>query len=165
MPTQSVYHGHLVLASTFLLNFCAIGAFNSAGMYLGPLSSTFPSSSRGTLALYCTLQIVTGLASSLGGGVAQDVLEGTGLGLRSLFFGGGFLMMSGFLVSSACGTLFGVLIGSALMGVGLGLGGFMAGGICVLWFESARGTMLLLAMSGQVSVLTIHTAQNGIFER
>eukprot|EP00986_Skeletonema_menzelii_P007545 scaffold2971_cov152-Skeletonema_menzelii.AAC.5 len=35
------------------------------------------------------------------------------------------------------------------MGVGLGLGGFMAGGICVLWFEAARGTMLLLAMSGQ----------------
>ena len=26
----------------------------------------------------------------------------------------------------------------------------MAGGICVLWFEAARGTMLLLAMSGQV---------------
>ena len=38
-----VYHGYYVLISTFLLNFCAIGVFNSAGLYLEPLSITFPS--------------------------------------------------------------------------------------------------------------------------
>ena len=58
--TAKVYHGYLVLVSTFILNFCAIGIFNSAGLYLGPLATTFPTSGSGTLALYCTLQIVTG---------------------------------------------------------------------------------------------------------
>ena len=144
-----MYHGYYVLLSTFALNFCAIGIFNSAGLYLGPLSTTFPSAGDGSLALYCTVQIVTGLSSSAVGGIAQDVLEKRGIGLQWLFFIGGVFMMVGFFISSIAFTLFGVLVGSFFMGVGLGLGGFMAGGICVLWFEAARGTMLLLAMSGQ----------------
>jgi len=145
----SPYHGYLVLLSTFILNFCAIGAFNSSGIYLGPLATTFPSSSSGALALFCTIQIVAGLVSSLVGGIAQDLLEKRGVGLQWLFLGGGFFMMGGFFLSSVGATLFGVLGGSLLMGIGLGLGGFMAGGICVLWFEATRGTMLLLAISGQ----------------
>jgi hypothetical protein len=100
--------------------------------------------------LYCTIKIVAGLTSSLVGGIAQDVLEKKNVGLQWLFFGGGVFMICGFCLSSVCETLLGVLIGSLFMGIGLGFGGFMAGGICVLWFEAARGTMLLLAMSGQV---------------
>jgi len=149
MKSLSIYHGYYVLLSTFALNFCAIGIFNSAGLYLGPLSSTFPSAGEGTLALYCTVQIVTGLSSSAVGGIAQDILEKQGIGLQWLFFTGGVFMMVGFFVSSIAYTLFGVLVGSLLMGIGMGFGGFMAGGICVMWFEAARGTMLLLAMSGQ----------------
>ena len=147
--TSSAYHGYLVLLSTFLLNFVAIGSFNSAGLYLGPLAITFPAAGSSKLALYCTFQIVAGLSSSLVGGIAQDVLEKRQIGLRWLFFGGGFFMMMGFFWSSFASSLVGVLLGSILMGIGLGLGGFMAGGICVLWFEAARGMMLLLAMSGQ----------------
>ena len=50
---REVYHGHLVLISTFLLNFCAVGAFNTAGLYLGPLSASFQAASTGELALFC----------------------------------------------------------------------------------------------------------------
>jgi hypothetical protein len=100
--------------------------------------------------LYCTIKIVAGLTSSLVGGIAQDVLEKKNVGLQWLFFGGGVFMICGFCLSSVCETLLGVLIGSLFMGIGLGFGGFMAGGICVLWFEAVRGTMLLLAMLDQV---------------
>lgn len=143
---MAIYQGYLVLISTFLLNFVAIGTFNSAGLYLGPLSSSFPQYGDGVLALYCTIQIVAGLLSSLAGGIAQDHFEG---GVQWIFFAGGCFMALGFVWSSISTTLLGVMAGSLLMGVGLGLGGFMAGGICVLWFEKARGKMLLLAMSGQ----------------
>ena len=88
--------------------------------------------------------------------MAQDVLEKRlGIGVQWLFFGGGLFMMGGFWLSSISYTLFGVLFGAVLMGLGLGFGGFMAGGICVLWFEQARGTMLMLAMSGQVSIISV----------
>jgi len=117
-----VYHGYYVLISTFLLNFCAIGIFNSAGLYLEPLSITFPSAGSGTLALYCTIQIVTGLSSSLVGGIAQDVLDKGDIKLLWLFFVGGIFMMVGFFVSSIAYTFIGVLVGSFLMGIGLGLG-------------------------------------------
>lgn len=147
--SRTLYHGYLVLLSTFLLNFVAVGVFNSAGLYLGPLAATFPASGTSKLALYCTFQVVAGLASSFAGGIAQDALEKRGIGLQWLFFGGGVFMALGFYYSSIASALVGVLIGSLLMGIGIGFGGFMAGGVCVLWFEAARGMMLLLAMSGQ----------------
>lgn len=144
-----LYHGHFVLISTFILNFVALGAFNASGMYLDELKKTFPSSGNHLLPLFCTLQIVAGLASSLIGGIAQDILEKRGIGLQWLFFGGGAFMGLGFLFSSLCSTLSGVFFGSILFGIGLGFGGFLSGGVCVLWFEKYRGTMLLIAISGQ----------------
>ena len=118
-----VYHGYYVLISTFLLNFCAIGVFNSAGLYLEPLSTTFPSAGSGTyISIIFTIQIVTGLSSSLIGGILQDVLDKREIKLLWLFFVGGIFMMLGFFVSSIAYTLIGVLVGSFLMGIGLGLG-------------------------------------------
>ena len=146
---RGVYHGHLILLSTFLLNFCAVGSFGAAGLYLGPLSASFPDAPAGCLALYCTVQIVVGMLASFWGGVAQDVLDRRGLRLGWLFAGGGLLMLAGSFLAAASHTVGGVLVGSALLGVGLGLGGFAAGGVCVLWYERSRGAMLLLAMSGQ----------------
>lgn len=146
---MKIFHGHLVLASTFVYNFVAIGAFNCAGLYIGPLSESFPTTSIGTLALYCTIQIVAGLLSSLVGGIAQDWLEKRGIGVRWLFFIGGVFMALGFVWSSLASSMIGVLLGALFLGIGIGFGGFMAGGICILWFEAARGVMLLLAMSGQ----------------
>ena len=72
---MSIYTGYWVLLSTFTLKFVAIGAFNTSGLYLGPLAESFPYASKGTLALHCTIQIVAGLASSFAGGIAQDYLE------------------------------------------------------------------------------------------
>lgn len=141
------FQGYLVLLSTFTLNFVALGIFNSSGLYLGPLSTTFPNSDHGILAFYCTTQIVFALASSFVGGIAQDGMDQRGISL--IFFGGGASMALGLILSSISSTLGGVLASSILVGVGIGLGGFMAGGICVLWFEKKRGAMLLLAMSGQ----------------
>jgi len=148
-PPPLLFHGYLVLISTFALKFVAIGAFNSSGLYLGPLSHTFPDCNGGFLALYCTVQIVTGLASSFFGGIAQEAMDSRGIGLQWLFFFGGLFMALGLFVSSMSTTITVLLSGALLSGIGLGLCGFLAGGICVLWFESARGTMLLLAMSGE----------------
>lgn len=144
-----IFHGHLILASTFVFNFVAIGVFNTAGLYIAPLSESFPDYSTGMFALYCTLQIVAGITSSLVGGICQDWLETKGVGVNWLFFSGGVFMGLGFLVSSVCATMYGVLVGAIFMGIGIGFGGFMSGGICVLWFEAARGMNLLFAMSGQ----------------
>ena len=146
---MSIYTGYWVLLSTFTLKFVAIGAFNTSGLYLGPLAESFPSASKGTLALYCTIQIVAGLASSFAGGIAQDYLEKRELSLQWQFAGGGAFMTLGFLWTTLSYNLYNVMIGALLMGVGLGLGGFMASGICVLWFEKKRGTMLLLAMAAE----------------
>ena len=96
-----------------------------------------------------TVQIVAGILSSFLGGIAQDALDHRGVRLGWLFAGGGFLMLAGFTAAAASGTVGGVLAGSALLGAGLGFGGFVAGGVCVLWYERSRGTMLLLALSGQ----------------
>lgn len=148
-PTTAVFHGYLVLISTFVLKFIAIGTFNSSGLYLGVLSHTFSECNRGVLAFYCTIQIVVGLASSFVGGVAQEALETQGIGLQWLFFFGGLFMALGLFVSSVSTTITILLSGAFITGIGLGLCGFLAGGICVLWFESVRGTMLLLAMSGE----------------
>ncbi|KAL7427689.1 hypothetical protein ACHAXM_000960 [Skeletonema potamos] len=146
---KHVFPGNLVLISTFFLKFIAIGTFNSSGLYLGVLSRTFSDCNRGFLAFYCTVQIVIGLASSFVGGVAQEALERKGIGLQWLFFFGGIFMALGLFVSSMSTTIAILISGASLTGIGLGLCGFLAGGICVLWFESARGTMLLLAMSGE----------------
>jgi len=146
---MAIYSGYLVLLSTFTLKFVAIGSFNTSGLYLGPLAASFPDVGQGTLALYCTIQIVAGLASSFAGGIAQDYLEKRDLSLQWQFFGGGIFMTLGFLWSSLSYNLWNVMIGALLLGIGLGLGGFMASGICVLWFEKRRGTMLLLAMAGE----------------
>ncbi|KAL7482707.1 hypothetical protein ACHAW6_008370 [Cyclotella cf. meneghiniana] len=145
----TLYHGHLVLLSTFILNFVGIGTFLSAGIYMAPLSETFPQVGSGTLALYCSVQILTGLVSSSVGGIAEDLLESKGLGVQWLFFGGGVFMALGLFWSSVSQRFSGVLVGSVVTGIGLGFGGLMAGGIAVLWFEALRGQMLLLAMSGQ----------------
>lgn len=146
---MAIYSGYLVLLSTFTLKFVAIGSFNTSGLYLGPLSESFADSNQGTLALYCTIQIVAGLASSFAGGLCQDYLEKRDLSLQWQFFGGGVFMLLGFFWSSLSCNLCNVMIGALLLGIGLGLGGFMASGIAVLWFEKSRGTMLLLAMTGE----------------
>ena len=148
-PTRLLFHGYLVLVSTFALKFVAIGVFNSSGLYLGPLGHTFSDYNSGFLALYCTIQIVTGLASSFVGGIAQEAMDSRGIGLQWLFFFGGLFMALGLFVSSMSTTITILLSGALITGIGLGFCGFLAGGICVLWFESARGTMLLLAMSGE----------------
>ena len=98
---------------------------------------------------YCTIQLASGLASSFVGGTLQEVLEAHDVGFQWLFFGGGVFMTLGLLVSSYSINITILLAGALLTGVGLGLCGFLAGGICVLWFEEQRGTMLLLAMSGE----------------
>jgi hypothetical protein len=146
---RRLFHGYPVLLSTFLLKFVAIGAFNSSGLYLGPLSTSFPSCNGGYLAFYCTIQLASGLASSFVGGTLQEVLEAHNVGFQWLFFGGGIFMTLGLLLSSYSISITILLVGALLTGVGLGLCGFLAGGICVLWFEEHRGTMLLLAMSGE----------------
>ena len=101
------------------------------------------------MAFYCTIQLASGLASSFVGGTLQEVLEAHNVGFQWLFFGGGIFMTLGLLVSSYSSSITILLVGALLTGVGLGLCGFLAGGICVLWFEEHRGTMLLLAMSGE----------------
>ena len=146
---MTIYSGYLVLLSTFTLKFVAIGSFNTSGLYLGPLSQSFPDANQGTLALYCTIQIVAGLASSFAGGLCQDYLEKRDLSLQWQFFGGGIFMLLGYFWSSLSHNLLNVMIGALWLGIGLGLGGFMASGIAVLWFEKKRGTMLLLAMTGE----------------
>ena len=146
---MEIYPGYLVLLSTFTLKFVAIGSFNTSGIYLGPLASSFPDVGKGTLALFCTIQIVAGLASSFAGGIAQDYLEKRDLSLQYQFLVGGLFMAFGFIWSSFSYHLYNVMIGALLLGIGLGLGGFMASGIMVLWFEKKRGTMLLLAMAGE----------------
>ena len=147
--TPPLFHGYLVLLSTFALKFVAIGAFNSSGLYLGPLSQTFSNSNTGFLAFYCTIQLASGLASSFVGGALQEVLESRNVGFQWLFFGGGCFMTLGLLLSSVSQSITILLSGAFSTGIGLGLCGFLAGGICVLWFEKQRGTMLLLAMSGE----------------
>ena len=97
---MAIYSGYLVLLSTFTLKFVAIGSFNTSGLYLGPLSESFPDANQGTLALYCTIQIVAGLASSFAGGLCQDYLEKRDLSLQWQFFGGGLFMLLGFFWSS-----------------------------------------------------------------
>ena len=96
-----LFHGYLVFASTFLLNFITAGQFNSSSLYLylDPLQKSFPESGGGTLAVFCTIQVVAGLASSLVGGIAQDALESAGIGLSWLFFSGGLLMFLGLVIS------------------------------------------------------------------
>jgi MFS family permease len=118
-------------------------------LYLDPLHQTFPESGSGALALVCTIQIVAALASSLAGGIAQDALASADIGLSWLFFSGGVFMCLGLVWSSYASTVMGVMIGSVSLGIGLGLAGLMSAGMCVLWFEQSRGTMLLLAISGQ----------------
>jgi len=118
-------------------------------LYLDQLHQTFPEVGSGALALVCTIQIVSALASSLAGGIAQDVLDAAGIELNWLFFGGGVFMCLGLVLSSYASTLMGVMVGSVSLGIGIGLAGLMAAGMCVLWFEQSRGTMLLLAISGQ----------------
>ena len=73
--TMNMYHGYYVFLATFFLNFITIGQFNSSSLYLDPLHRSFPESDSGTLALVCTIQIVAALASSLAGGMAQNVLN------------------------------------------------------------------------------------------
>jgi MFS family permease len=146
---RRLFHGYQVLLSTFLLKFVAIGAFNSSGLYLGPLSTSFPNCNGGYLAFYCTIQLASGLASSFVGGTLQEVLEAHNIGFQWLFFGGGVFMTFGLLISSYSINITILLVGALFTGVGVGLCGFLAGGICVLWFEEHRGTMLLLAMSGE----------------
>lgn len=145
--TMNTYHGYYVFLATFFLNFITIGQFNSSSLYLDPLHRSFPESDSGTLALVCTIQIVAALASSLAGGMAQKALNDY-VGLNWLFFFGGVLMSFGFIWSSYSSTLEGVMMGSLSLGLGLGAG-LLSAGVCVLWFEQSRGTMLLLAISGQ----------------
>jgi MFS family permease len=144
-----MFHGYLVFASTFLLNFITVGQFNASSLYLDSLQESFPDSGGGTLAVFCTIQIVAGLASSLIGGIAQDALESAGIGFSWLFLGGGLFMFLGLVGASFAPTLMVAIFGSMMFGVGLGLAGFMSAGMCVMWFEHSRGTMLLLAISGQ----------------
>lgn len=144
-----LFHGYLVFISTFVLNFVGFGQFNASSLYINPLQESFPESGSGTLALFCNIQIVAALASSLAGGIAQDALEAADIGLNWLFFAGGLFMFIGLVGASYAPTLIGVLVGSTTFGIGLGLAAFMSAGMCVLWFEQSRGTMLLLAISGE----------------
>jgi len=144
---MNIYHGYYVFVATFFLNFVTIGQFNSSSLYLDSLHRSFPDSDSGTLALVCTIQIVSALASSLAGGMVQNTLNEY-IGLNWLFFFGGVSMSFGLIWSSYSSTLTGVIVGSILLGLGLGAG-LISAGVCVLWFEQARGTMLLLAISGQ----------------
>ncbi len=145
--TKNMYHGYYVFLATFFLNFITIGQFNSSSLYLDPLHRSFPESDSGTLALVCTIQIVAALASSLMGGMAQNALNDC-IGLNWIFFFGGVLMSFGFIWSSYATTLAEIILGSVSLGLGLGAG-LISAGVCVLWFEQSRGTMLLLAISGQ----------------
>jgi MFS family permease len=144
---SNIYHGYYVFAATFVLNFVTIGQFNSSSLYLDSLHRSFPDSDSGTLALVCTIQIVAALASSLAGGMIQNALDDY-IGLNWLFFFGGVSMSFGLIWSSYSTTLAGVIMGSISLGLGLGAG-LISAGVCVLWFEQSRGTMLLLAISGQ----------------
>lgn len=145
---MAIFHGYLVLLSTFLLNFVSIGVFNSCGLFLGPIRDTFPSTGEAVSALYVTIQIVVALLSSLGGGMAQDSMNQNNIALGWLFASGGSFIALGLLWSSIAASFTSLLFGALLMGTGLGLTAFMAGGVCVLWFDKQRGSMLLLAMSG-----------------
>lgn len=87
-----LFHGYLVFISTFVLNFVGFGQFNASSLYINPLQESFPDSGSGTLALFCNIQIVAALASSLAGGIAQDALEAADIGLNWLFFAGGLFM-------------------------------------------------------------------------
>ena len=119
----------------------------SISLYLDQLHQTFPECGSGTLALFSTIQIVVALASSLIGGILQNVLDES-IGLSWLFFFGGAMMAFGFVVTSISTTVSGVLLGSICLGIGIGPG-LISSAVCVLWFEKSRGTMLLLAISGQ----------------
>lgn len=146
---MTIFHGYLVFLATFFLNFITIGQFLASSLYLNPLHQSFPESGSGSLALFFTIQIVAALVSSLAGGIAQDALDSLDIELSWLFFGGGGFMFLGLIWSSYASSLMGVLLGAVSLGLGNGLAGLMSAGICVLWFETSRATMLLLAISGQ----------------
>lgn len=112
-------------------------------------TESFPDSTGGAVASFCTIQYVAALVSSLVGGALQDALDAADLGLHWLFFGGGFLMLVGLICSSVAQTLLCVLLFSIPIGFGMGICGYCSAVVCVLWFEEARSTMLLLAISGQ----------------
>ena len=143
------YHGHLVVAATFLLNFVAIGQFNSAALYVVPLEETFTDAGRGTIDFLPTIYMAVALFTSMGAGWLQDTLQKSRIRIEPIFGVGSICLGIGGITSSYGHHLSGVLSGAIITGTGIGLTGFASAGVCVLWFQKDRGTMLLLAMAGQ----------------
>ena len=150
---KKLYHGYVVFASTFILSVVSIGVFNASSLFLDPLKASFEEDpmALALMPFWITIQVVVGLASSMGGGPVQDWLAdvaGMPMPVQFVVFGGGLTCL-GFWLSSFASSIWLLLLGSVLLGIGIGFYGFISAGICVLWFDENRGTMLLLALSGR----------------
>ena len=143
------FHGYTVVAATFLLNFVSIGTFNSAALFVVPLERSFSDVGRGTVDFLPTIYLAVALFTAMGAGWLQDTLQKAGARIEPVFGAGALCFGLGAMISSAGKQFSNVLAGAIVTGIGIGLTGFTAAGICVLWFQESRGTMLLLAMAGQ----------------
>lgn len=146
--TTKKFHGYYVVAATFVLNFVSLGTNYSSAEFVLPLEATFADQSIGTIDFFPTILLSSALFSSFGAGRMQEFLTSRGYSIEILFALGGICLAGGFFHASYARTLNGVLQGAVLTGMGIGLTGFTSAGVCVMWFEKNRGTMLLLAMSG-----------------
>ena len=148
---MGVYHGYLVLLGTFIMSSITLGAFFASSIYLTPLKETFSDTiPASALSFFIVIQVMVAQVASMGGGPLQQILSAKGMNMQTQFavFSTGLLAV-GFVICSYATNLIVLLGGAAVAGIGFGVGGFVSLGVCVLWFNNNRGTMLLLAMSGR----------------
>jgi len=137
-----------VVVATFVMNFVSLGTFYSAADFVIPLEDTFIGSGRGAITFLPTIYLSVALFSSLGAGLIQDILQKHGMSVAPVFTVGGLCIGVGTVGSSYGNSLGMVLLCAIITGIGIGWTGFTAAGVCVMWFDKNRGTMLLLAMAG-----------------
>ena len=83
-----------MFASTFILSVVSIGVFNASSLFLDPLKASFKEDpmALSLMPFWITIQVVVGLASSMGGGPVQDWLAdvaGMPMPVQFVVFGGG----------------------------------------------------------------------------
>jgi MFS family permease len=145
---MTAFHGYYVVPATLALNLVALGTFYSSATFVIPLEESFPEAGRGLIDFLPSLYLSVALFASLSAGFLQDFLLENGSTIRPVFAMGGVCIGAGTFMSSIGATFTQVLLGAVLTGIGIGLTGLSAAGVCVQWFVKNRGTMLLLAMTG-----------------
>lgn len=146
-----MFHGYLIVAATFLLKFFAIGIELSAAVFILPLQNTFHAT-RGTVALLESIYCSVGLFTSLFGGTIQSIFAscyGEVFSVKPMFAIGSICIAVGSYLASYADTLFHVLSYASIVGVGIGLTGYLSSGVCSQWFdEKNRAWMILLSSTG-----------------